>query len=158
MTGRLHRVGVRHHSPACARLVEHTLRTVRPAVVLVEGPSDLNGRLGELLLDHELPIALFSFLRVDGDSMSGAGILTGDLIVVDKSLSPRAGTIVVAEVGGEFTVKHLERDGAGLPRDRQAPDAVSVRSLTLKFIMPGLDPGIFLPADKKLRQRTISAQ
>ncbi|MEY4132825.1 MAG: hypothetical protein RL592_883, partial [Verrucomicrobiota bacterium] len=48
------------------------------------------------------PISTF-FLRVDGDSMSGAGILTGDLIVVDKSLSPRAGTIVVAEVGGEFT-------------------------------------------------------
>jgi hypothetical protein len=41
------------------------------------------------------------------------GILPGDLIVVDKSLSPRAGTIVVAEVGGEFTVKHLERDAAG---------------------------------------------
>ena len=58
------------------------------------------------------PISTF-FLRVDGDSMSGAGILPGDLIVVDKAPSPRAGTIVVAEVGGEFTVKHLERDHAG---------------------------------------------
>jgi len=63
------------------------------------------------------PISTF-FLRVDGDSMSGAGILTDDLIVVDKSLSPRAGTIVVAEVGGEFTVKHLERDAAGAWRLR----------------------------------------
>jgi DNA polymerase V len=58
------------------------------------------------------PISTF-FLRVDGDSMSGAGILPGDLIVVDKAPAPRAGTIVVAEVGGEFTVKHLERDHDG---------------------------------------------
>ena len=58
------------------------------------------------------PLSTF-FLRVDGDSMSGAGILPGDLIVVDKAPSPRAGAIVVAEVGGEFTVKHLERDHAG---------------------------------------------
>ena len=65
MTGALHRVGVRHHSPACARLVESTLRAIRPRTVLIEGPSDLNGRLGELRLDHELPVALFSFLRVD---------------------------------------------------------------------------------------------
>ena len=61
----LHRVGVRHHSPACARLVESTLRAIRPRTVLVEGPCDLNGRLGELLLDHQLPVALFSFLRIE---------------------------------------------------------------------------------------------
>lgn len=58
------------------------------------------------------PLSTF-FLRVEGDSMSGAGIMSGDLIVVDKAATPRAGTIVVAEVEGEFTVKHLERDGAG---------------------------------------------
>jgi len=58
------------------------------------------------------PISTF-FLRVDGDSMSGAGILSGDLIVVDKAAPTRSGTIVVAEVGGEFTVKHLERNAAG---------------------------------------------
>ena len=63
------------------------------------------------------PISTF-FLRVDGDSMSGAGIMTGDLIVVDKAVAPRPGTIVVAEVGGEFTVKHLERDSTGAWRLR----------------------------------------
>jgi hypothetical protein len=61
--GRLFRVGVRHHSPACARLVDATIRAVRPSIVLVEGPSDMNGRIPELLLDHTPPIALFSFLR-----------------------------------------------------------------------------------------------
>ncbi|WP_346128506.1 DUF5682 family protein [Lentzea roselyniae] len=54
-------VGVRHHSPACARLVADTIRTHRPAYVLIEGPADFNERVDELLLGHELPIALFSY-------------------------------------------------------------------------------------------------
>jgi hypothetical protein len=56
-------VGVRHHSPACARLVEATVTALRPAYVLVEGPADLNGRIEELLLGHELPVAIFSSYR-----------------------------------------------------------------------------------------------
>ncbi|MFF9350558.1 DUF5682 family protein [Streptomyces sp. NPDC014734] len=59
-------LGVRHHSPACARLVERTIGELRPAQVLVEGPADMNGRLGELLLGHALPVAVFSHYR-DGD-------------------------------------------------------------------------------------------
>jgi hypothetical protein len=59
---RLHIVGVRHHSPACARLCEATVRALpQPRFVLVEGPSDMNGRVGELLLPHALPIAVFSY-------------------------------------------------------------------------------------------------
>jgi hypothetical protein len=54
-------VGVRHHSPACARLVAKVLREQRPALVLIEGPSNMNDRLDELALGHELPVALFSF-------------------------------------------------------------------------------------------------
>ena len=53
-------VGVRHHSPACARLVAATIAAHRPAHVLVEGPADMNARLDELLLGHELPIAVFT--------------------------------------------------------------------------------------------------
>jgi hypothetical protein len=56
-------LGVRHHSPACARLVGRVIAALRPAYVLVEGPADVNGRLGELLLGHELPIAIFSHYR-----------------------------------------------------------------------------------------------
>ncbi|MFE5487325.1 DUF5682 family protein [Streptomyces sp. NPDC056527] len=56
-------LGVRHHSPACARLVARTIEELRPAHVLVEGPADLNGRLDELLLGHELPVAVFSHYR-----------------------------------------------------------------------------------------------
>lgn len=59
--GTLHIIGVRHHSPSCARLVAHTIREARPRFVLIEGPSDMNGRIDELLLGHELPIAIFSY-------------------------------------------------------------------------------------------------
>ncbi len=54
-------IGVRHHSPACARLVARTIAVERPQAVLIEGPSDFNPRLGELLLDHRLPLALYSY-------------------------------------------------------------------------------------------------
>ncbi len=59
-------VGVRHHSPACARVVAHTIRERQPAWVLIEGPVDLNPRLDELRLDHELPIAIYSYLHGEG--------------------------------------------------------------------------------------------
>ncbi|WP_432855544.1 DUF5682 family protein [Amycolatopsis sp. CA-161197] len=56
-------LGVRHHSPACSRAVASAVAALRPAYVLVEGPSDVNDRLGELLLGHELPIAIHTSYR-----------------------------------------------------------------------------------------------
>lgn len=52
------------------------------------------------------PAATF-LVRVRGDSMRGAGIDEGDLLVVDKGLTPNHGDIVIAVVDGEFTVKRL---------------------------------------------------
>ncbi|MGJ7532732.1 MULTISPECIES: DUF5682 family protein [unclassified Variovorax] len=60
-----HIVGVRHHSPACARLVAERIRTLRPAYVLIEGPADFNERLDELYLPHQLPVAIYSYLSGD---------------------------------------------------------------------------------------------
>lgn len=60
--------------------------------------------LDELCVVH--PAATF-FLRVVGDSMTGLGILDGDILVVDRSITPRAGMVVVAVVNGEFTCKQL---------------------------------------------------
>jgi hypothetical protein len=65
---RLHVVGVRHHSPACARLVDHVIGAVRPRHVLIEGPADMNARVGELYLAHELPVAVFSYATHEGKS------------------------------------------------------------------------------------------
>ena len=54
------------------------------------------------------------FVRVSGDSMIGAGIQSGDILVVDKSLDAKDGSIIIAELGGDFTVKQFQhwKDGS----------------------------------------------
>jgi len=47
------------------------------------------------------------FGRVKGDSMEGAGLSDGDLLIIDKSLEPRDGKIAVCFIDGEFTVKRI---------------------------------------------------
>lgn len=54
-------IGVRHHSPACARLVRRAIEEHRPAFVLIEGPADFNPYIDDLRLDHRLPLAIFSY-------------------------------------------------------------------------------------------------
>ena len=56
------------------------------------------------LVNHEMATY---FLRVSGDSMSGAGIHDGDLLVVDRSLKPDSGSIVIADLDGELAVRRL---------------------------------------------------
>jgi len=77
-----------------------------PAEGYFEGSIDLNRKL----VNH--PATTF-YAHVQGDSMRGRGIEDGDLVVVDKSLEPQEGDIVVAFIDGEFTMKtiHLEEDG-----------------------------------------------
>ncbi len=60
-------IGVRHHSPACARLVADKIRTTKPRYILIEGPADFNERLDELYLAHQLPIAIYSYLSTSQD-------------------------------------------------------------------------------------------
>jgi len=50
-------------------------------------------------------------LKVSGDSMSGAGILPGDMVIVDKGQTPKSGDIVIAEVDGAWTMKYLRKRG-----------------------------------------------
>src|SRR5215470_4167955 len=50
-------------------------------------------------------------LKVKGDSMIEAGIMEGDTALVDRSLTPRDGDIVVAEVDGAWTMKYLKKTG-----------------------------------------------
>jgi hypothetical protein len=65
-------IGVRHHSPACARVVRDVVVTRRPRFVLVEGPCDMNERMNELVLPHRLPIALFTW-RQDTEAGTSRG-------------------------------------------------------------------------------------
>ena len=71
-----------------------------PAEQYQETPLDLN----ELLVKR--PAATF-FVKVQGDSMIGEGIRDGDLLVVDRSLRPASGDVIIACVDGDFTVKTL---------------------------------------------------
>lgn len=75
-----------------------------PADDLVEKALDIN----DLVVEN--PASTF-FVRVRGDSMEGAGIFTGDVLVVDKAVEPRDGKIVVAAVYGEMVVKRLKKVG-----------------------------------------------
>ena len=64
--------------------------------------------LDDLLVKN--PQATF-LLKVSGYSMSEAGILPGDMVIVDKGQSPKNGDIVIAEVDGEWTMKYLDKSG-----------------------------------------------
>ena len=65
---------------------------------------DLALDLNKELIKH--PAATF-YARVKGDSMVDAGIQDGDLLVIDKALEPKEGSIAVCYLDGEFTVKRL---------------------------------------------------
>tara|TARA_B100000683_G_C12249194_1_gene456721 strand:- start:158 stop:610 length:453 start_codon:yes stop_codon:yes gene_type:complete len=73
-----------------------------PAEDYMHSKLDLNN----LLIEH--PSATY-YVRVNGDSMLGAGILNGDLLIVDRSLEVTNNCIVVAYVDGEFTVKRIKK-------------------------------------------------
>lgn len=63
------------------------------------------------------PVSTF-FVKVKGDSMIDAGINQGDVLVVDRSINPMIGNVVLAELDGEFTVKYLGRN-ALIPANRR---------------------------------------
>lgn len=85
---------------------QHTISAGLPSPTddEMEDKVDLN----DLLIKH--PTATF-FLRVSGLSMIKAGIHHNDILIVDRSLEPTDGKIVIAAVNGELTVKRLSIDG-----------------------------------------------
>ena len=95
-----------------------------PAEQYLEPPLDLN----ELLVKR--PAATF-FVRVQGDSMIGEGIHDGDILVVDRSLRPASGDVIIASVDGEFTVKTYRKDARGIRLEPANP----------AFSAIGIEPG-----------------
>ncbi len=86
-----------------------------PAEDYIEGKLDLN----ELMVAN--PSATF-FVRVAGDSMIGVGIHHNDILVVDRSLEPTSGKVVIAVVNGELTVKRLVKNGESVCLKAESPD------------------------------------
>ena len=75
-----------------------------PAESYIEGRLDLN----RYLIKH--PVATF-YVRVSGDSMAGAGIEPGSILVVDRAVEADDGDIVIARIGDELCVKRLRVRG-----------------------------------------------
>jgi DNA polymerase V len=78
-----------------------------PADDYVEARIDLNIEL------IPRPLSTF-FMRVSGDAMRGDGIVDGDLLVIDRSVDPRPGMVVVAVHAGDFLLRRLARRSEGL--------------------------------------------
>ena len=91
-----------------------------PAEQYVDTPLDLN----TLLVKH--PAATY-FVRAAGDSMRGAGILPGDILVVDRSLDAFDGAIVIACIDNEFTVKYFRKDEYGIRLEPANPAYPAIR-------------------------------
>jgi DNA polymerase V len=78
-----------------------------PADDYVDGRIDLNVEL------IPRPLSTF-FMRVSGDAMRGDGIVDGDLLVIDRSVDPRPGMVVVAVHADTFLLRRLARRGTAL--------------------------------------------
>ena len=72
-----------------------------PAGDYIENQLDLN----DYLINH--PSDTY-FIRVEGNSMTGANIFCGDLLIVDRSIEPARGNIVIANINGDLTVKKID--------------------------------------------------
>jgi DNA polymerase V len=90
-----------------------------PADDYVEKSLDLN----ELLIQK--PAATF-FVRAQGESMLGAGIHPNDILVVDRSIEPVPGKIVICALNGELTVKRLERTNEQWQLKAENPDYADI--------------------------------
>jgi len=105
-----------HSLPVRIPLFSHRVAAGFPS------PADdyIEGRLSldEHLIQHK--DSTF-FVRAKGSSMVGAGIFDGDLLVVDKSLTPLSGDIVIAVVDGDLTVKRLIKRGENITLKPENP-------------------------------------
>ncbi len=88
-----------------------------------EDYTDQRLDLNDLLIKK--PAATF-FVRVDGDSMTGAGIHHDDILIVDRSREAVSGDIVIAVIDGELTVKRLARNAHSCRLIAENPDYPSI--------------------------------
>lgn len=109
-------------------------------------PSPADDYVAEQLDLHQLLVkreAATFYVRVQGDSMVDAGIREGDILVVDRSITPADGKIVIAVLNGELTVKELSIKPQGiqlLPRNDAYPpiDVPQESDLTVWGVVTGV--------------------
>lgn len=91
-----------------------------PAAEYTETSLDLN----DYLIAHKAATFLFT---VVGNSMDKTGILDGDKVVVDRSVVPRHGHIVIAMLNGEYTIKRLYMRASVIELRPENPDFQPIR-------------------------------
>ncbi|MBN1380904.1 MAG: repressor LexA [Deltaproteobacteria bacterium] len=69
-------------------------------------------------------------LKVSGDSMTGAGIMEGDLVIIERGRPPKNGDIVLAEVDGDWTMKHFRKQGKEVILEAANPKYPDIRPKT----------------------------
>jgi len=119
-------------------------RQLADAPVQAGMPSPVEDNHGDALTIDDYLIDRPSqtvLIRVRGDSMIDAGILEGDLVVVEKSASAKRGDIVVAIVDGQFTLKRLDLDRGRfvlVPENKAYPVIRPEGALEIFGVMVGL--------------------
>jgi hypothetical protein len=140
---------VRHHSPACARMVRSTIERLQPAAVLIEGPADFNERIDELFLGHQPPIAIYSYVAWQDQTRQGAYYPMCDY-------SPEWQALTAAKACGA-AVRFIDLPFATLARDdrrthRYADDRLSgsdyVKALCKKLDVESFDDAWDLIAEQ----------
>ena len=123
------------------RFFERPLATVPVRAGMPDLVDDTGGdalTIDDYLIEHPSSTVL---VRVKGDSMTDAGILDGDLVVVEKGTAARRGDIVVAIVDNQFTLKRLDVDKGVFilkPENKAYPVIRPEGSLEIFGVMVGL--------------------
>ncbi|NSX37702.1 translesion error-prone DNA polymerase V autoproteolytic subunit [Pseudarthrobacter oxydans] len=91
-----------------------------PAQDYFDGRIDLNAHLIK-------DITSTFVVRVTGDSMEQAGISDGDELIVNRALEPRDGSVVIAVLDGELTVKRLRLNATGVVLQAENPKYPDIR-------------------------------
>lgn len=93
--------------------------------------------LDEYLVPHKESTYM---LKVSGDSMIDAGIMPGDLVLVERGREPRDGDVVVAEVDKSWTLKYFEKRGARvrlIPANKKYPPIIPTDELKIAAVVVG---------------------
>jgi len=121
-------LSIRNRKVTLSEKIRGTIRLLGTVQAGFPSPAE-EELIDTLSLDEFLvarPEATF-MLKVTGDSMVDAGIQPGDMVLVERGLTPKTGDIVIAQVDGEWTMKYFVREKRGVRLDPANKRYASIR-------------------------------